>query len=127
LLRLTLPVLISPLFLVGLLAGCPSELPLGPLGCEAQRGYLKVCATYFGEPAEGSVLIRVDPEDDIPIESLFDLEGCTTVELSPGPHEWAAQHLTDTCASVYEAVTIGACEEVTEVSVELGDWCMDGR
>jgi hypothetical protein len=120
-------VLAASILAAVLMSGCPSEPPPGPEPCEAQRGYLQVCATYFGDPAEGSVLIRVDPQDDMPIESLFGTDGCTTVELSPGPHEWSAQHLTDTCVSEYQQVTIGECEEVTEVSVELDYWCVDGR
>ena len=123
--RLTATALV-PIVLALLLTGCPGEPP-GPTSCEAQRGYLQVCATYFGAPADGSALIRDDPEDDGSLEALFDEDGCVTVELSPGQHEWSAQHLTDSCASAYEEATIGACEEVTEVSVELGDWCMDGR
>ena len=119
-----------PLFalcLLGLasLLGC-TEDP-GPDPCEAQRGYLVVCATYYDDVAEGSVLVRTDPEDPAPLESLLDADGCTSIQLSSGPYEWSAQHLTDSCVSTYEPVTIGACEEVTELSIELSAWCMDGR
>jgi hypothetical protein len=125
--RFILSLLGSSVLAVLLLTGCPAEPPPGPEPCEAQRGYLSVCATYFGDVAEGSVLIRVGPDDDLPIESLFDADGCTVVELQPGSYEWSAQHLTDSCVTAYVEATIGECEEVTEVSTELGDWCVDGR
>jgi hypothetical protein len=109
-----------------LLAGCIGE-PLGVTPCEAQRGYLEICATEGGAPAAGAALIRADSTDETPLEALFDDLGCATVELSAGQHEWSARDSTGSCASPYEQVSIGACEEVTEVSIELIDWCMDGR
>jgi hypothetical protein len=183
-LRFFVPLLGSSVLAVLLLIGCFAEPPPGSEPCEAQRGYLAVCATYFGDVAEGSVLIRVGPDDDLveahcsdpefltqttceeghcshdaflnepscvgaghewtagatwyddlpiesyddlPIESLFGADGCTVVELQPGSYEWSAQHLTDSCVTAYVEATIGQCEEVTEVSTELGDWCVDGR
>ena len=108
-----------------LLAGCATEPP-GPTSCEAQRGYLEVCATLFDEPADGAAWVRSDSEDELPLEALFDEQGCTTVELSPGQHEWSAEALSGSCTSPYEQVTIGACEEVTQVSIELDSWCLLG-
>ena len=125
--RFIVSLLGSSVLAVLLLTGCPTEPPPGPEPCEAQRGYLSVCATYFGEVAAGSVLIRLGPDDDLPIESLFGADGCTVVELPSGPYEWSAQHLTDSCVTPYAEVTIGQCEEVTEISMDLGDWCVDGR
>ena len=125
--RLIVSLLGSSVLAVLLLIGCFAEPPTGPEPCEAQRGYLSVCATYFGDVAEGSVLVRIGPDDDLPIESLFGADGCTVVELQPGPYEWSAQHLTDSCVTPYVGVTIGQCEEVTEVSIDLGSWCVDGR
>ena len=108
-----------------LLSGCVVD-PTGPSSCEAQRGYLEICATLFNEPAEGQAWVRADSEDELPLEALFDEQGCTTVELSPGPHEWSASALSGSCTSPYEQVTIGACEEVTQVSIELDSWCLLG-
>ncbi len=122
-----LPLLACSLLALTSLTGCSASPAPGPESCEAQRGYLEVCATYFGAVAEGSVMVRIDVEDTAPLESLFDADGCTSVQLPSGFYEWSAQHLTDSCVTSYEPVEIGACEEVTEVSVELGDWCMDGR
>jgi hypothetical protein len=120
-----LPVFASCFLGLASLVGCAGEPDPDP--CEAQRGYLVVCATYFDTPAEGSVFVRTDPDDSAPLESLLDADGCTSVQLSSGPYEWSAQHLTDSCITPYEQVTIGACEEVTELHVELSGWCMDGR
>jgi hypothetical protein len=125
--RPRLPLFACSLLALASLGGCPAASPPGPEPCEAQRGYLELCATYFGEVAEGSVTVRVDSEDSLPIESLLDADGCTSVQLSSGSYEWSAQHLTDSCVTSYEPVVIGNCEEVTELSVELGDWCTDGR
>ncbi len=122
-----LPLFAYSALALALLAGCSASPSPGPEPCEAQRGYLEVCATYFGSVAAGSVLVRVDSEDPLPIEYLLDADGCTSVELSTGSYEWSAQHLTDSCVTSYEAVVIGECEEVTEISVELGNWCTDGR
>jgi hypothetical protein len=127
--RFIVSLLGSSVLSVLLLTGCPAEPPPGPESCEVQRGYLSVCATYFGDVAEGSVLILGwgAGDYDLPIESLFGADGCTVVELPSGSYEWSAQHLTDSCVTPYVEVTIGQCEEVTEISMDLGDWCVDGR
>ena len=109
-----------------LLAGCIGEPP-GDTPCESQRGYLEICATEGGAAAAGAAWIRADSTDESPLQALFDQDGCVTVELSPGQHEWSARDSSGFCASPYEQVSIGACEEVTQVSIELIDWCMDGR
>jgi len=113
------------LLALGFLAGCAAG-PSGSTSCEAQRGYLEICATLFNEPADGEAWVRSNSEDEIPLEALFDDQGCATVELSPGQHEWSAEALSGSCTSPYEQVTIGACEEVTQVSIELDSWCLLG-
>ena len=110
-----------------LLTGCIGEPLVQPNPCESQRGYLEVCATEGGAPAAGAAWIRADSTDESPLEALFAEDGCVTVELSTGQHEWSARDSSGFCASPYEPVSIGACEEVTQVSIELIDWCMDGR
>ena len=114
------------LMLAGVLLSACVGAPTGPSSCEAQLGYLEICASLFDEAAEGQAWVRSDSEDELPLEALFDEQGCTTVELSPGQHEWSAEALSGSCTSPYEQVTIGACEEVTQVSVELDSWCLLG-
>ena len=95
--------------------------------CPTEQGYLEICATLFGEPAEGLGLLRSNPETEQPLEALLDEQGCARIQLSPGDHEWAAMALSGNCVAPYEEVTISSCGEVTEVSIELDNWCMLGR
>lgn len=94
-------------------------------GC-VDEATLRVCATYGGEPSAGTAVLRTGPGDDLPIEALLDSDGCADVRVAAGTWEWRARHATDTCESVFTEVDLPACE-VTEVNVELIEWCFDGR
>lgn len=110
------------------LVACPSDPgPHSPEECEAQRGYLQLCATYFEGVAQGYANVRTSPDDEAPISALLEADGCVVIELSAGDYQWQSEHLTDTCISDWTDVSIEACEETTEVSIELGDYCFDGR
>ncbi len=88
---------------------------------------LTVCGTYGGEPATGgTATIREDPDDDDPLETPLDAEGCATFDIAAGSREWRATAAADFCASAYSAVEVETCQQEA-VSVELVEWCMDGR
>lgn len=114
-----------PICLVLLLTACP---PVrgddDDSACEGE-GTLVVCADYNGEGAEGSAWLRSGPEDDAPLESPLS-DGCVAFTVTPGSWEWRATHATDTCESSWESVSVPTCETV-EVSVDLMEWCFDGR
>ena len=122
--RPALPVLGTLVLLI--LAGCPPSRGDDPGACEEGGGTLRVCATYFGDLAEGYANVRLDPEDDAPLSALLGEDGCTDIQLSAGDYQWQSEALSDTCISEWVDVTIEDCE-VTEVSVELADYCFDGR
>jgi len=87
---------------------------------------LTVCGTYGGEPASGgSATIREDPDDEAPLNTPLDSEGCATFDVSPGSWEWRATAADDFCMSAYSPVEVASCQQET-VTVELIEWCMDG-
>ncbi len=91
----------------------------------AGEGTLVVCADYGDAGAEGSGWLREGPEDTAPLESPLS-EGCVAFAVTPGSWEWRASHATDTCESPWESVSVPTCETVT-VTVDLVQWCFDGR
>ncbi len=113
------------LLVVGLL-GCPPSRNDDPDACEDGGGTLRVCATYFEGLAQGYANVRTDAEDDAPLSALLDETGCADIQLDAGDYQWQSEALSDTCISDWVDVTIEDCE-VTEVSIELGDYCFDGR
>lgn len=85
-----------------------------------------ICATMGDTPGDGGEgVLRTDPEDDLPIQSPLDAEGCTTIEVGSGSYEWRAEDSSGTCVSVFQPVEVMECETAS-VSVDLVYWCMDG-
>ena len=115
------------LLLVMLLSLCGCQPSVGDEdSCDADTGYLEVCATLFGDPAIGGAVIREDSTDTEPIEALFDATGCTTIRLEGGEYEWAAESSSSNCVSEFEEVSVSSCGETTSVTVELQEWCLLG-
>lgn len=125
-LRATPLLLMASLSLCFLLVGC-GHSPDDPDDCQGENGVLQVCATLFGEPAEGQALLQLNDSTGGPLEALLDDQGCTSIDLAPGSYEWAASSLSATCISAYEEATVEDCGRVTEVEVELDQWCQLGR
>ena len=111
------------LSLSALLVGCPPARSDDDDSATCTTG-LRVCATYDGAAAPGSATVRPEPGGE-ETEGPLAADGCTTFELEEGTWEWSARHATDTCESAFVEATVSACE-VTEVSVELIEWCFDG-
>jgi len=112
------------LFLAAFLCACaPSRSNDDDSGATCTTE-LRVCATYGESAAAGSANVRTDSAAQ-PLSSPLGADGCVNITLDEGEYEWNAAHATDTCISAYEAVTVVACE-VTEVSVDLVQWCFDG-
>ena len=111
------------LSLAALVAGCPPSRSDDDDSAPCTTG-LQICATYDGAPASGSATVRPEPGGE-QTEGPLAADGCTTFALAEGTWEWSARHSSDTCESVFEVATVTACA-VTEVSVELIEWCFDG-
>jgi len=94
--------------------------------CTEGSGTLRVCVTYSGAASEGSAEVRSDPSDELPLSALLEADGCVEIPLAAGDYEWRALHASDTCISSWEPTTISDCG-LTDVQVELMDWCFDGR
>ena len=93
--------------------------------CPNESGVLEVCATLFGEPAEGHALLQLDDSGGGPLEALLDDQGCASIDLAPGSYPWAAA--SGNCVSAYSEATVEPCGRITEVHVDLDNWCQIGR
>lgn len=112
------------LLLIPLLAACPPTR--GDDDDSACDTVLRVCATLGGPADQGTATIRQGPEDDAPLTGQLDAQGCVEFDVAAGDWEWRADAVVDTCASAFEPVTVATCQ-TEQVSVDLVQWCMDGR
>ena len=124
--RPTLVRLMVCLALFLMFAGC-DQPPDDQDDCSGESGVLQICATLFGEPAEGQALLQLEDSEGSPLEALLDDQGCASLDLAPGTYEWAASSLSASCVSAYSEATVEDCGRVTEVEVELDNWCQIGR
>jgi hypothetical protein len=87
-----------------------------------------VCA-YFGnieDPAQdGSIRVRQGDEGQ-PLETIIDADGCVTVELIEGIWQWQAVDESGECRNDWEEIAVDDCSTVVR-SVDLSQWCLDGR
>ncbi|MEE2830308.1 MAG: hypothetical protein VX498_14055 [Myxococcota bacterium] len=109
-----------------LLTGCPPVRGDDDDTCEDSMGTLTVCATYAGDPSEGSVSVRTGPQDELPLSGLLDAEGCVRFDLPAGHYEWQATHAWDSCISQWAGVTVEPCNDTAATVVELVEHCFDG-
>ena len=121
--RLLLALLVLPL--AGL-AGCGAPIN-DDEPCDETMAEIEICATLHEGPTDGYGLVAPDDDEALPLEALFDENGCTTISLEPGTYEWAARDASGSCLSSYESVELAACEDTLRVSVALDMFCQDGR